>query len=180
MRFYLALLLLLFPVQLLASVDNQQSADHGSPALTYRLNTIAVVRASPKGPIVDIWNRDTPFTSNVADGDWIRVTGSFPGGRWQPAARPLWINRHYVDTFTPKHTQPPSNRAPGVRRYVEIDKSTFELKVIEQRNEQQRVIFKTVVALGMDRCLPKSKGDTVTIPSRVSTMCAGKYTTPEG
>lgn len=41
---------------------------------------------------------------------------------------------------------------------MQIDKSTFELEVIEERNENKEVIFKTTVALGMDRCLPEEKG----------------------
>lgn len=157
MRPLLLLLLSLISLPLAASV-NDDERDNGSPALTYRLNTIAVVRESPNGRIVDVWNDDTLFTSNVADGDWVRVTGTFPDDKWQPSERALWINRHYAETFTPKYRTTPSNRPPGVTRYVEVDKSTFELKVIEEKNDEKDVIFKTVVALGMDRCLPKEKG----------------------
>ena len=155
----LIVLFLLTPGLLVASVEGEQGHDNGSPALTYRLSTIAVLRERPNGRIVRIWNEKTPFTSKVADGDWIRVTGFFPDGKWQPSPEPLWINRHYAETFTPKYRPAPSTRPPGISRYVEIDKSNFELKVIEQKQDsEEEVIFKTVVALGMDRCLPKSKG----------------------
>jgi len=156
MRLLFLFLLSASPLLVNASVNKEQ--DHGSPALTYRLTTIAVIRAQPEGRIIDIWNNDTLFTSNVADGEWLRVTGHFPDGKWQPAAQPYWINRNYVETFTPKYRPAPSNRPPGVNRYVEIDKSTFELKVVEEKGERSEVIFTTVVALGMDRCLPKEKG----------------------
>lgn len=154
----LCLIPLLSPLLSEASVTTRDGQDNGSPAQTYELNTIAVVRAEPDGPIVDVWNSGTRFTSNVADGNWIRVTGHFPGDRWQPSQRPLWISRHYVDDFTPKYRPTPSTRPPGITRYVEIDKSSFELKVVEKRNDKRDVIFKTTVALGMDRCLPKEKG----------------------
>lgn len=154
----LLLLLVLLPIPSLASVSGGNDRDNGSPALTYRLTTISVVRDKPNGRIVDIWNGETLFTSNVAEGDWIRVTGTFPGDSWQPSARPLWINKHYVETFTPKYRDETPDVHPGVTRYVEVDKSSFLLKVVEKKNDIKKVIFKTRVALGMDRCLPKSKG----------------------
>jgi hypothetical protein len=154
----LFLCLLATPEILLASVGNKTEQDNGSPAQTFRLTTIAVVRDQPNGRIVDIWNSQTLFTSNVADGDWVRVTGTFPDDSWQPSETPLWINRHYAESFTPSHRPAPSTRPPGITRYVEVDKSNFELRVIEERDEGRDVIFKTPVALGMDRCLPEEKG----------------------
>ncbi|MGM0595095.1 MAG: hypothetical protein ACQETD_11205 [Pseudomonadota bacterium] len=144
MRPILLLLLSLLPLPLSASV-NGSGQDNGSPAPTYRLNTIAVVRERPNGRIVDVWSDDTLFTSNVAEGEWLRVTGTFPDDKWQPNGKPLWISRHYVETFTPKYRPTPSNRPPGVSRYVEVDKSTFELKVVEEKGDGEDVIFKTTV-----------------------------------
>ncbi len=158
MRPILILMLMMVPLFAQASVAEKAGQDSDSPALTYRLKTISVVRTSPNGHIVDVWDSNTLFTSNVADGDWIRVTGTFPDGDWQPVSKPLWVNRYYTKSFTPKYKPTPARTHPGVVRYVEIDKSTFELKVIEKRDKQKDVIFKTEVALGMDRCLPKSKG----------------------
>jgi len=135
------------------------SDDHGSPALTYRLTTMAVLREEPDGRIVDIWNSGILFTSNVAEGNWVRVTGQFPDNHWQPADKPLWISSYYVKALPPsKYQAPPSNRPAGVVRYVEVDKSTFELKVIEETQAKKSVLFKTIVGLGMDRCLPEEKG----------------------
>jgi len=156
MRRLILSLLLFLPIAVPASVSDDR--DNGSPALTYRLTTIAVVRERPNGRIVDIWNADTLFTSNVADGDWVRVTGTFPDAKWEPSEHSLWVNRHYVETFTPKHQDKPRSVHPGVTRYVEVDKSTFQLKVVEKKRDTKKIIFKTKVALGMDRCLPESKG----------------------
>lgn len=132
------------------------------PAKTYELTTIAVVRDAPDGQIVDIWDPDTRFTSNVADDKWIRVTGHFLDGAWKAQSHPLWIDRNYVRGFTPKLPAKPSptrsRRPDGTVRYIEVDKNNFELRVIEEKDDDKAVIFKTVVALGMDRCLPKSKG----------------------
>jgi hypothetical protein len=147
---------LLMPGYLFASTPD---SDHGSPALTYRLSTIAVLREEPDGRIVDIWNRGSLFTSNVAEGGWVRVSGYFPQDHWQPMESPLWINTQYIEaTYTDKDHPPPANRPDGIVRYIEVNKSTFELKVIEERESRKKVIFKTRVALGMDRCLPKEKG----------------------
>jgi hypothetical protein len=157
LRTLLALLLLGIPLQLHASVSGQKEPGQDSSAQTYTLTTIAVLRNAPEGRIVDIWNSDTRFTSNVADGKWIRVTGYFPDNQWQPNSRPLWIDSHYVSSFQPK-ISPRSTRPAGIIRYIEVDKDSFELKVIEERKGRKSVIFKTVVGLGMDRCLPKAKG----------------------
>lgn len=154
----LIMLLALFSLHAQASVSNAKNSVQPLAAQTYNLTTIAVVRDAPEGRIVDIWNSDTRFTSNVADGKWIRVTGYFPNNKWQPSSRPLWIDRHYVDTFRPQNSAPPSNRPAGIVRYIEVDKNSFELRVIEEKEEKKAVIFKTVVGLGMDRCLPKEKG----------------------
>ncbi len=149
-------IILLLPTLLQASTT---LTDHGAPALTYRVATMAVLREKPDGRIVDIWDSGRLFTSNVAEGGWVRVTGYFPQDQWQPIAAPLWIDARYIQaTYTDKDHPPPSNRPDGIVRYVEVNKSTFELKVIEERQHQKKVLFKTRVALGMDRCLPEEKG----------------------
>jgi hypothetical protein len=152
----LPMLLLSLPAQ--ASIDRSQQRDHGAPAQTFRMATIAAVRSDPDGRIIDIWDKDTLFTSNQIEGDWIRVTGHFPASSWQPLEESVWIHRHYASTFQPRSSGPRSRRPAGITRYIEIDKSTFELKVIEERKEQREILFKTTVALGMDRCLPKERG----------------------
>lgn len=154
-RVLLPLLLLLGnPVH--ASINDGEKQ---TTAQTYQLTTISVVRSAPDGAIVDIWNGGTLFTSNQAEGDWIRITGHFPDGNtWKPNGQSAWINRHYASTLKRKPQPKPSNRPDGVIRYIEVDKSDFELRVVEKSDEQKKVLLKTTVAVGMDRCLPKEKG----------------------
>lgn len=151
----------LLPLLLLAAQSHASvtSSDGGSEAKTYQLTTIAVVRSAPDGKIVDIWNDDTLFTSNEVIGDWVKVTGHFPdGATWQPREQSAWVNRHYVTTLKRKPQPRARTRPDGIVRYIEVDKSDFELRVVEEREDQKRVLLKTTVAVGMDRCLPKSKG----------------------
>jgi hypothetical protein len=85
--------------------------------MTYRLTTMAVLREKPDGRIVDIWNHDRLFTSNVAEGGWVRVTGYFPNEQWQPASSELWIKTHYIKpTYTDKDHPAPLNRPETVWR----------------------------------------------------------------
>lgn len=140
-----------------ASVNSTQEGDQ---AQTYRLKTMAVVRNAPNGAILDIWDPTTLFTSNELQGDWLKITGHFPdGNRWEPMPQSIWVNRYYVSSVQrtiPKSRQ--SKRPSGVRRYIEVDKSDFELRVVEKSEENTKVLLKTKVAVGMDRCLPKEKG----------------------
>ena len=148
--------LLALPVQ--ASIDRQQERDHGAPAQTLQMITIGAVRNAPDGRIIDIWDKETRFTSNQSEGDWIRVSGHFPDQRWQPLEQAVWVHRYYTETFQPRFTAQRRSRPPGINRYIEINKSSFELKVIEEGAQQRKVLMKTIVALGMDRCLPKERG----------------------
>ena len=122
------------------------------PAKTYQLATIAVVRDAPDGRIVDVWNSETLFTARESEGEWLRVSGNFPGDKWQPLPQPLWISRYYAHDLTaaraPKHPD----------RVIVVDKSRFLLKVIERKNNADKVLYKARVALGMDGCRPKEKG----------------------
>jgi lipoprotein-anchoring transpeptidase ErfK/SrfK len=118
-----------------------------------------VVRCAPEGSIVDIWDSNTLLTSSEIQGDWVRVTGHFPdGGNWQPSGQQAWINRHYLTSVKRPPQPKPSNRPAGAIRYIEVEKSSFELRVVEQRDAKREVLLKTTVAIGMDRCLPQEKG----------------------
>ena len=142
----------------LASIAPQGGEPSSSPPQTFSLATIAAVRQAPNGRIIDIWDPDTRFTSSDYNNEWVRITGHFPNGRWEPLQEDVWIHRHYVRTFTPQRGSPPSNRPAGVNRFIEIYKDSFELRVIEERDARQEVIYTATVALGMDRCLPKELG----------------------
>lgn len=153
----------LLPLLLLISATAQASVGERSGAAdkagTYQLKTIAVVRDAPEGSIIDVWNSDTLFTSSETNGEWVKVTGIFPdGGSWQPSRQSAWLNRHYLTTVKRHQPPTPSNRPDGVVRYIEVDKSSFELRVVEKRDTTQKVLLKTTVAVGMDSCLPREKG----------------------
>ncbi len=161
MKLYTRMLLIglwsLIPTSpVLATLSPTDTAEQ--PAKSYRLHTIAVVRNRPDGPIIDIWDRGTPFTSGHTDGDWLQVTGHFPDDRWEPAPQPMWISRYYARTFTPQVVNRTTQRPASVQRYIRVNKSSFRLEVIERQAETEKVIFATKVALGMDRCLPREKG----------------------
>ena len=156
MRKLFLLILLFFGATAQASVNGQQGS---SEAKTYQLKSIAVVRSTPEGSIVDVWNGSTLFTSNEVQGDWVKITGHFPdGNKWQPSSQSRWINRHYITAVKRKAQPKLSNRPNGVTRYIEVDKSSFELRVLEMRGDEKKILLKTIVAVGMDRCLPKEKG----------------------
>lgn len=136
-------------------VDSAPAPAISEPA-TYRLFTRSALRESPEGRVVDIWESGTAFTSNITAGNWIRVTGHFADGKWQKNGRDLWVRREYT-RVVPKR-QAPAKADDGIDRYIVIDKKTFLLQVFEKAPEGDKPVFSTRVALGMDRCLPKSKG----------------------
>lgn len=153
-------ILLLFSTALDARIDTDtNTADStGSSAETFQLQTIAPVRSAPDGRIIDIWDPATRFTSSQRQGDWLRITGHFPGSQWQPLQESVWIHHHYAKRFQPDPGSFPSNRPRGITRFIEIDKHNFELRVIEEKQNHRQVVLKTVVALGMDACMPREKG----------------------
>lgn len=127
-------------------------------AKTFRLATASVIRQGPDGRIVDIWERDTLFTALSDQGEWLRISGHFPAGRWQPHSQGWWIRKDYAHEASPGHDAPTPAPIEGSPRFIVVDKSDFRLTVFEERAEQHAAIFNTTVALGMDRCLPKTKG----------------------
>lgn len=118
---------------------------------TYKLFSRAAVRAAPGGRVIVTWNRGTHFTSTAASGDWIRISGYFPNGKWRAADRPLWIRRDAA-RISPPHG------ARKIARYIVVDKSKFELRVMEHTGHRERVLLRTTVALGRDGCLPDDQG----------------------
>ncbi len=126
-----------------------------APAAAYRLMTISVVRAEPDGRIEAIWNAETTFTGQETGDEWIRVSGSFPGGKWQPLPHPLWISKYYAQKLDRAKPQPAHKDS---RRYIVVNKNTFRLQVIERQAQKEQVLYETDVALGMDGCRPKSEG----------------------
>ena len=65
--------------------------EESTPASVYRIKSQGNVYNSVKGDIVDIWEVNRSFTSNVKFQDWIKITGYFIEQKWQRAEESLWI-----------------------------------------------------------------------------------------
>ena len=156
------LLLIIFYHSTLFASTNPKNATSTSTyhVQTYQLSTMGTVRDAPGGEIVTFWNPDTRFTSKEQHGEWIKVSGTFPNDKWTPRSEPLWINRSYTSSFTPKPGPIPSGRPKDISRYITVNKSDFVLKVFERKQDAdtEKEIYSAQVALGMDRCQPKEKG----------------------
>jgi lipoprotein-anchoring transpeptidase ErfK/SrfK len=112
-----------------------------------------------------LWSKDTVFTTSYEDAYLIKVTGHFPVEGWEALEHPLWIKKpvKLQDRTQPRRYE----RNKSSKRFAIIDKRRFELSVYEVVDGKKEKLMRTPVALGYDRCLPKSKG--------------GKcYYTPEG
>lgn len=139
-----------------ASAAVAASSGGAAPAGTYRLFTISVVRDAPGGRIDDIWSGGTLFTARPESGHWLRISGRFPHGRWQPLRHPLWVLDDYARPRAARRMR--SRHHPGIDRFIVIDKRRFLLKVVDRTAAGSRVIYKTRVALGLDGCKPRDKG----------------------
>ncbi len=150
-----ALLLTAVMLQSLFAGISSQRVENMTPK-TFELAKDTVIKDEPGGTIVDIWFEGTRFTAFQKMGEWIKISGYFPDGRWHKNPKEFWVKRQNLDElYRPK---PPKRRAKSIKRYIVVDKSDYELKVYEKRNKKESVIYKAKVAVGMDRCLPKEEG----------------------
>lgn len=124
--------------------------------LTYRLTAEAWLRREPAGPPLARREAGTRFTSNERTRHWVRLTGHFPEeGEWQPLEEPRWVAAGRVKDISP----PPKIPGPEAgERYAVVDKSRFELRIVEETADEREVVYRTEVGLGMDDCLPEEHG----------------------
>ncbi|MFA9460729.1 L,D-transpeptidase [Thiohalorhabdus sp. Cl-TMA] len=125
-------------------------------ARTYRLERDILVRDRPRGHPVATWEEGDKFTVRWRRGGWLEVSGYFPEGRWKPVERTLWVPAGAARDVSPPPTVP---LPEGAERHIVVDKSEFQLRVLEERpdgSEQQ--LYSTEVGLGMDDCLPEEQG----------------------
>lgn len=148
------LIILLLSIALPAAAG-QGAAAEPAVAKTWRLATISAIRDTPDGRISSIWNAETLFTARQIDDNWLRISGHFPNGTWQPLAQPLWVSRHYADEV---RTTPAEPGRKGPERYIVVNKNNFLLQVFERQGEIDQVVYEATVALGMDGCKPKEQG----------------------
>lgn len=124
-------------------------------ARTYQLQAAARLRQAPQGPPVATWESDTRFTTNRRRGEWLRVTGHFPDDGWAPMEAERWLPADKARDISP----PPDIPLPeGAERFAVVDKSEFELRVVQANGHGREVLFRTEVGLGMDDCLPEAQG----------------------
>ncbi|MBB5022784.1 L,D-transpeptidase [Desulfurispira natronophila] len=127
---------------------------------TYEAKRILRIKEAPgSSTLVEEWESGTRLTSNRQAGDWIRVTGYFPGKKWEPnQEHDWWVHSSSLQDIT----KPSVDLIPlpeGHSRYIVINKTTFELEVFEvNRKGEEKLIFSSLVGLGIDRCLPEEQG----------------------
>ncbi|ADU66631.1 L,D-transpeptidase [Desulfurispirillum indicum] len=128
-------------------------------ARTYEAVQLLYVRDEAGGEtVLDTWEVGSRFTSNRQAGDWIRVTGYFPGDAWTPNRESWWVHRSGVRDIT-RPTVPLVPLKPGHSRYIVINKESFLLNVHEVDSRgQERIIYTALVGLGRDECMPREQG----------------------
>ena len=124
-------------------------------ARTYQLERASRLRDGPRGRPMKRWQPGTRFTVRRRRGEWLAVSGHFPDGRWQPLAAERWVPAAAARDISP----PPAIPKPeGAERFALVDKSEFELRVVQEADGQRQVLYRTTVGLGMDDCLPEAQG----------------------
>jgi hypothetical protein len=123
---------------------------------TYRLTDRAWLRREPAGEPLTARPEGTRFTSNERTRHWVHLTGHFPEeGEWQPLDEPRWIAAERVADISPPAKIPEPERG---ERWAVVDKSAFELRIVEEARGEREVVYRTEVGLGMDDCLPEEHG----------------------
>ncbi|WP_345991441.1 hypothetical protein [Sulfurimonas sp. HSL-1716] len=63
-------------------------------ASSFRLKEDSYIYDGPEGKKIEIWSKDTSFTSYIKKGDWIKITGYFIDRVWVPAKeKELWVEK---------------------------------------------------------------------------------------
>jgi lipoprotein-anchoring transpeptidase ErfK/SrfK len=124
-------------------------------ARTFQVETALRLRDGPQGHPLTEWQPGTRFTVRRRQGDWLAVSGHFPEGRWVPLETEAWVPADAVRDISP----PPAIPLPeAAERFAVVDKSDFELRVVQRAHGEREVVYRTEVGLGMDGCLPEAHG----------------------
>ncbi len=62
-------------------------------ASAYRVKKESSVYDAPQGQIIDVWEENTSFTSNISTDDWIKITGYFVDKKWKKATKEMWVKK---------------------------------------------------------------------------------------
>jgi septal ring factor EnvC (AmiA/AmiB activator) len=60
-------------------------------ASTYRLKNDSSIYAFINNKVIDLWEKNTSFTSNKRSNNWIKITGYFVNQKWMKAKKDMWI-----------------------------------------------------------------------------------------
>lgn len=130
-------------------------ADSFTKPKTYRTTAEIVIYDAPNGAIVDSWSEGAIFTSNIVSGEFVKITGYFPHGRWQKATENWWVVGENLLDISPAEAIAKPNIST---REIVVEKSTFTLTVIERIGDMEFEVFTTKVGLGLDGCKSEEKG----------------------
>jgi len=70
-----------------------QSGSEDKSAGAYRMKRESAVYDAPEGKLISLWEERRSFTSNLTQGEWIKITGYFVDKKWQRAKEALWVKR---------------------------------------------------------------------------------------
>lgn len=60
-------------------------------ASSYRMKNETAVYDAINGKVVAIWEVKTSFTSNIEQGEWVKITGYFVNKKWKKSTKSLWV-----------------------------------------------------------------------------------------
>jgi len=60
-------------------------------ASAFRLKTDSIVYDAPNGKNIDLWEKDTSFTSGSMMEGWIKISGYFVKRKWRKAQKEMWV-----------------------------------------------------------------------------------------
>jgi len=59
----------------------------------YRIKGESSVYDATNGKVIEIWEDTRSFTSNVSQGEWVKITGFFVDKKWRKAKRDMWVEK---------------------------------------------------------------------------------------
>ncbi len=105
-------------------------------AKTYISTETIDLSSAPGASVIEQWPSRTLFTSSEESVDWIKVTGHFPEGEWQPLSTPLYV----IKSTKVVERAAQSENAPKTFVYKTLESSGSKAKAY--RLKQRAIAFK--------------------------------------
>lgn len=80
----------------LTSVEDANTSLRHDKAGTYRVKQESSVYDAPEGRVIEIWEDKTSFTSNISQGEWIKITGYFIDKKWHKNTTDMWVKEEHT------------------------------------------------------------------------------------